>query len=202
MSLLRAFIAVEIPPEIHQAIEKQTASMRASLNKSLVRWVPTDNVHLTLKFLGDVSPTNLEMLAQMLNVEVSKHPVFEMEFGGLGAFPNPKRPRVIWIGIQAPTGLEALQHGIEAAAATLGYPPEKRPFSPHLTIGRVKKKGGSPGMQKIRAALEETQVGSLGTAMVTAVHLFKSDLKPTGAVYTKLFSAPLNNNPRPERNGV
>ncbi|MGB7874529.1 MAG: RNA 2',3'-cyclic phosphodiesterase [Anaerolineales bacterium] len=191
MSLLRAFIAVEIPPEIHQAIEKKTASIRATLNKSLVRWVPTGNVHLTLKFLGDVSPANLEMLAQMLNLEVSQHQVFEMEFGGLGAFPNLRRPSVIWIGIQAPAGLAALQHGIEAAAATLGYPAEKRPFSPHLTVGRVKQKVGSADMQKIRTALEETQVGSLGTARVTAVHLFKSDLKPTGAVYTRLNSAPL-----------
>jgi len=193
MSLLRAFIAVEIPPEVHQAIEVKTAPIRAALNKSLVRWVPTSNIHLTLKFLGDVSPANVEMLAQMLNVEVGQHQPFEMAFEGLGAFPNSKRPRVIWIGIQAPAGLEALQHGIEAATATLGYPPEKRPFSPHLTIGRVKQKVGSAGMQKIRSALEETRVGSLGSAQVTSVHLFKSDLKPTGAVYTRLFSALLKN---------
>ena len=193
MSLLRAFIAVEIPQEIHKAIENETAPLRAALNKSLVRWVPTDNMHLTLKFLGDVSPTNLEMLEQMLSVEVSQHRAFELRFGGLGAFPNPKRPRVIWIGIQAPAGLEALQHCIEAAAATLGYPNEKRPFSPHLTVGRVKQKVGSAGMQKIRAVLEETKIGSLGTTQVTAVHLFKSDLKPTGAEYTRLFSAPLKN---------
>ena len=193
MSLLRAFIAVEIPSEIHQAIENKTASIQAALNPSLVRWVPSSNVHLTLKFLGDVSPANLELLSQMFSVEVGQHQAFEMTFGGLGAFPNPKRPRVIWIGIQAPAGLEALQHGIEAATATLGYPVEKRPFSPHLTIGRIKQNVSSTGMQKIRAALEETQVGSLGTMRVAAVHLFKSDLKPSGAVYTRLFSAPLKN---------
>ena len=193
MSLLRAFIAVEIPSGIHQAIENKTASIQAALNPSLVRWVPSSNVHLTLKFLGDVSPTNVELLSQMLSVEVSQHQTFEMTFEGLGAFPNPKRPRVIWIGIQAPAGLEALQHGIEAATATLGYPVEKRPFSPHLTIGRIKQKVSSTGMQKIRAALEETQVGSLGSTRVSAIHLFKSDLKPSGAVYTRLFSAPLKN---------
>jgi RNA 2',3'-cyclic 3'-phosphodiesterase len=191
MSLLRAFIAVEIPFEIHQAIENKTAHIRAALNSSLVRWVPSSNIHLTLKFLGDISPANVELLSQMLSVEVSQHQALEIRFGGLGAFPNPKQPRVIWIGIQAPAGLEALQHGIEAATATLGYPVEKRPFSPHLTIGRVKQNVSSTGMQKIRTALEETQVGSLGTMRVTAVHLFKSDLKPTGAVYTRLFSAPL-----------
>lgn len=191
MSLLRAFIAIEIPTGIHQAIEKKTASIRATLNASLVRWAPAENVHLTLKFLGDISPANLEMLGQMLSAEVSQHRTFEMEFGGLGAFPNPKRPRVIWIGIQAPAGLDALQHGIGAATATLGYPNEQRPFSPHLTIGRVKQNVGSAGIQQIRTALDETKVGSLGTVQVSAVHLFKSDLKPTGAVYTRLFSAPL-----------
>jgi RNA 2',3'-cyclic 3'-phosphodiesterase len=191
MSLLRAFIAVEIPPEIHKAIEKKTAPLRAALGSSIVRWVPSDNIHLTLKFLGDISPANVDMLSQMLNVEVSQHSVFELKFGGLGAFPNPKRPRVIWIGIQAPAGLEALQHGIEAATATLGYPGEARPFSPHLTIGRVKQTAGPAGVQKIRTALEEAKVGALGTTQVTTVHLFKSDLKPSGAVYARLFSAPL-----------
>ncbi|MBN1450884.1 MAG: RNA 2',3'-cyclic phosphodiesterase [Anaerolineales bacterium] len=191
MSLLRAFIAVEIPPEIHQAIESETAPLRVALDASLVRWVPTDNIHLTLKFLGDVSPANVEMLSQMLSMEVSQHSTFVLKFGGLGAFPNPKRPRVIWIGIQAPAGLEALQHGIEAAAATLGYPSEERPFSPHLTIGRIKQNAGSAGVQKIRNALEQTKVGALGTTQVSAVHLLKSDLKPSGAVYTRLFSAPL-----------
>lgn len=191
MSLLRAFIAVEIPPAIHQAIEKQAAPIRSGLDSSLVRWVPVENIHLTLKFLGDVSPANLDLLEQMLCAEVGQHRAFDLGFGGLGAFPNPKRPRVIWIGIQAPAGLEALQHGIEAATATLGYPDEQRPFSPHLTIGRVKQNIASADMQKIRAALESSKVGSLGTTRVSAVHLFKSDLKPSGSVYTRLFSAPL-----------
>lgn len=193
MSLLRAFIAVEIPSEIHQAIKKETASLQRAIPASLVRWVPTSNMHLTLKFLGDISPANLDLLTNMLGVEASQHPIFEIQFGGLGVFPNPKRPRVVWIGIQAPGELDALQHGIEAAAAKLGYPAEARPFSPHLTIGRVKQNISSTDIQKIRIALEGTKVGSLGSAQVTAVHLFKSDLKPTGAVYTHLFSALLKN---------
>lgn len=193
MGLLRAFIAVEIPPEIYRAIESKTAPLRGALNSSLVRWLPTGNIHLTLKFLGKISPANLEILAQMLKVEVSQHPAFAIQFEGLGAFPNPKRPRVIWIGIQAPNGFKSLRHGIEAATVKLGCPPEKRPFSPHLTIGRVKQNAGLTGIQKIRNALEETKIGSLGSAHVTAVHIFNSDLKPTGAVYTRLHSAPLKN---------
>jgi len=193
MSLLRAFIAVEIPQEIHKAIGNETAPLRAALNKSLVRWVPTENMHLTLKFLGDTSPVNVDLLAQMLSVEAGQHPAFEIQFRGLGVFPNPKRPHVIWIGIQAPEELAALQRGIEAAADKLGYPPEKRSFSPHLTIGRVKQNINSGGMQKVRAALEGIKVGTLGAAPVNAVHLFKSDLKPSGAVYTCLHSALLRN---------
>jgi 2'-5' RNA ligase len=191
MSLLRAFIAVEIPPVIHKAIDRKTTPLRDALNSSLVRWVSTSNIHLTLKFLGDVSPANVEMLSQMIGAEADQHKNFTIKFGGLGAFPNPRRPRVIWVGMQAPGELEALHTGIEAAAAKLGYPAEKRPFSPHLTIGRVKRNAGSAGAQKIRQVLEGTQIGSLGSAPITDVHLFKSDLKPTGAVYTKLHSAPL-----------
>ena len=191
MSLLRAFIAVEIPTKIHKEIESQTAPLRDSLNASLVRWVPTGNIHLTLKFLGDISSANVEKLIQNISAEASQHPAFEIQFRGLGVFPNPKRPRVLWIGIQAPAGLEALQSQLEAATAKLGYPVEKRPFSPHLTIGRVKQPVSLADIQRIRTALEETQVGALGSTTVNAVHLFKSELKPTGAVYTRLHSAPL-----------
>lgn len=189
MSLLRAFIAVEIPPEIHNAIEYHTSSLRGTLTTSIVRWVPTKNIHLTLKFLGDISPTNVDILAQMLSVEASQHSPFEIKLGGLGAFPNLKRPRVIWIGIQAPQALGSLQRGIEAASATVGYPPENRPFSPHLTIGRVKKNIDSTGIQKIRNTITKTKIGPLGISQVNAVHLFKSELKPTGAVYSRLHAA-------------
>jgi len=193
MSLLRTFIAIEIPQNIHTAIDRQTAALKAALGSSLVRWVPTENIHLTLKFLGEVSPANVEMLAQMLTMEASQQQPFEMRFEGLGAYPNFRHPRVLWIGIQAPAGLEGLQHGIEAASARLGYAGENRTFSPHLTIGRVRQTVQGEAMQTIRAALEGTQVGALGTAQVTNLTLFKSELKPTGAVYTRLFSAPLGN---------
>jgi 2'-5' RNA ligase len=114
-----------------------------------------------------------------------------MQIGGLGSFPTPRRARVIWIGIQAPAAFENLQRGIEFAAARLGYEPETRPFSPHLTIGRVRQQVSASDQQQVRAALERTQVGDLGAAEISTVHLFKSDLQPTGSIYTRLFSAPL-----------
>jgi 2'-5' RNA ligase len=109
----------------------------------------------------------------------------------LGSFPSLKRPRVIYIGIQAPAVLESLQRGIESASRRLGYESEERGFSPHLTIGRVKQNVTSVEQQVIRRGLEETKIDSLGTARVDSVQLFKSDLRPTGSVYTRLYSASL-----------
>jgi len=193
MTLLRAFIAVEIPLPIRQAIYSQTESLRGTLGPGLVRWVPLENLHLTLKFLGDVSPTNVGILSQMLTAETMNCRPFTLHVEGFGAFPTARRARVLWVGIQAPAALASLQRGLESAAARLGYEEEARPFSPHLTVGRVKQPLSAGDQQKVRAALEKAQVGALGSADVTAIHLFKSDLKPSGAEYTRLFSAPLKN---------
>ncbi len=190
MGLLRTFIAVDIPPGIQQAIQQHVDYLRKAIGDP-VRWVPVQNIHLTLKFLGDVSPSNVDVLTQMLRAEADSCPSFDISVGGLGSFPNSKRPRVLFIGTHAPAGLEALQHGIESAAARLGYEPDLRPFSPHLTIGRVRDTASAADLQRIRKTLEEIKIDSLGTARVDSVHLYKSDLKPGGSVYTKLFSAPL-----------
>src|ERR1041385_7618772 len=190
MSLLRAFIAVELPLEVRESVYKATAKWRKEIGQ-LVRWVPIENMHLTLKFLGDVAPSNVELLSQMLRAEADLFNCFELHLTGLSSFPNLKRPRVIYIGIHAPAALESLQHGIESASRRLGYESEERGFSPHLTVGRVKQNITATEQQAIRHALESTKIDSLGTAKVDSVQLFKSDLRPTGSVYTRLFSAPL-----------
>jgi RNA 2',3'-cyclic 3'-phosphodiesterase len=192
MSLQRAFIAIELPVLVQDAIQNQTDSLRDALDSSLVRWVASHNVHLTLKFLGDVSPANIELLKQMLKREADQHPPFEMRISGIGSFPTSRRPRVIWVGFNAPAILESLQRGIESAAARLGYEAEERAFSPHLTIGRVRQNLPSTGLQRIRAALEETTVSDLGIIKIDSVHLYKSDLQPAGPIYTNLFTASLN----------
>ena len=190
MGLLRAFIAVEIPSAIREAVSKAIAPLQIGIGP-LVRWVPMQNMHLTLKFLGDISPANVEMLSQLLRAEAALFQCFDLHLGGLGSFPNIKRPRVIYIGIQAPAALDALQRGIAAATWRLGYESDERGFSAHLTIGRVKQHISAREQQTIRRALEETRIDSLGTARVDSVHLYKSDLKPAGSVYTRLYSAPL-----------
>lgn len=194
MSLLRAFIAVEIPATIQQAIHQATSTVRGE-TESLIRWVPPENIHLTLKFLGDITPASVEILTEMLCVEADTCPAFDIHVSGLGSFPSLKRARVIYIGIQAPAELEALVRGIESASRRLGYESDANGghgFSPHLTIGRVNQKTSAVEGQKIRRALEAAKIDSLGATRVDSVQLYKSELKPSGSVYMKLYSAPLN----------
>jgi len=192
MSLLRVFIAIELPTHVCDAIQKQTARLREALGSDFVRWVPTQNMHLTLKFLGDTSSSYLDFLKQMLIREADSCPQFDLQLGGLGAFPNSRKPRLIWIGIHAPSNLASLQKNIEAGTTRLGYEQEERAFSPHLTIGRARQNVSPTDLQKIRVALDAIQLGNIGIARVDSIHLFKSDLQPGGSIYTKLFSAPLS----------
>ena len=190
MSRLRAFIAVELPLEIRQNVQRATSSLRRDTGP-LIRWVALENMHLTLKFLGDIPSENVEVLTELTVAQADSFNSFDIHLSGIGAFPGPKRPRVIYIGIQAPAALEAFQRQMESETRRLGYTPEERAFAPHLTIGRVRPQVSADEQQRIRRALEESTIDSPGTARVNSVHLYKSDLKPNGPVYTKLFSAHL-----------
>ncbi len=193
MSVIRAFIAIELSSEIHHRLDQVSKQLKDQLVNMPVRWVPGQNIHLTLKFLGDVSIANLDMLTKILESTVSAHHSFEISAGGLGAFPKIHQPRVIWIGLEVPPELIAIQHSLELETARVGYPREERPFSPHLTLGRVSRNVSVVETQTIARALEATKVGFLGVTRVMAINLFRSDLNPDGAVYTRIYSAPLAN---------
>lgn len=193
MSLLRAFIAIDIPPEIRQAISSQTASLRKETFHA-ARWVDVKNIHLTLKFLGEISGANLDLLTRTLRAECEQTAPFTVSVKGLGCFPNLRRPRVAWIGLAAPPKLNRLQRQVESAAARLGYPPDDKPFSPHLTIGRVREQASPIELQTLRSLLEQTTIPSLGAFTIEEIHLYKSDLKPEGPDYTRLATARLKGN--------
>lgn len=190
-AVIRAFIAIDLSAEIRNELDRVISELRHRLEGAQVRWVSTDSIHLTLKFLGDVSVSNIEVLKNMLLVQVAQHKSFEISVGELGAFPSAHRPRVVWVGVQAPAELSQIQHGIETETARLGYKAEDRGFSPHLTLGRVSRNASSTDARRIGEVLDAYKVGFLGVTRVKGVHLYKSDLQPGGAVYTRLFTAPL-----------
>jgi 2'-5' RNA ligase len=187
MPVIRAFIAIDLPLHIQQQLAVILEQLRKP-EATAVRWVPAQNIHLTIKFLGDVSPANLEILTRILKAEVSRYRPFEIQIGGLGAFPSVRRPRVIWVGVEAPPTLQSLQRSIETETVRLGYPVEERPFSPHLTLGRVAHNASPDEVRKVADGLVNMKVGDLGKATIDHVRLFRSDLQPGGAVYTPLFT--------------
>lgn len=188
---LRAFIAIDLPDQLQVALEKQITHLRQPLGDELIRWVSTQNMHLTLKFLGTIAASHLEFLKQIITQTAESHNQFDMQISGIGSFPNSKQARILWAGIHAPAELSSLQKSLETGTTRLGYEAEERPFSPHLTLGRVRQNIDPTGMQKIRTTLAAIQLGNIGSARVDSIHLYKSELHSSGSIYTKLFSAPL-----------
>jgi len=193
MTVVRSFIALEIPQPIQQRLGELIARLHARLPSSGgVRWVLVNNIHLTLVFLGDVSITSLSQLSRELRVECARHGPIEFSVGDLGAFPSLSRPRVIWTGIQGPPQLLALQAGIQQRLERLGYRSEEREFSPHLTLGRVHKSIAPAEVRQVGQAVQAEKVGFLGTVLASEVLLMRSDLHPGGPVYTIMDQAPLS----------
>jgi 2'-5' RNA ligase len=191
MSVIRAFIAIDLSTDIQQRLDDVVQNYKTQLADIPIRWLAASNIHLTLKFLGDVSVSNLKILTEMIQAEISSHHQFEISVGGSGAFPNIRQPRIIWVGVEAPTELTAIKNGIEATTGRLGYTREERAFSPHLTLGRVSRNITSLEVKVITKVLETTRVGFLGATCIEKVHLYRSDLQPSGAVYTQIFSSSL-----------
>jgi 2'-5' RNA ligase len=193
MSVIRAFIAIDLSADIQRRLDEVAQNYKTQLTNIPIRWVAAKNIHLTLIFLGDVSLSNLDILTDMIQAEISGHRQFDISVGGSGTFPSIRQPRIIWIGVEAPPELTAIQNGIEAITGRLGYVRDERPFSPHLTLGRVARNATSQDIKAISKALETNKVGFLGATCVEKVHLYRSDLQPTGAVYTQIFSSSLKN---------
>ncbi|NLG72551.1 MAG: RNA 2',3'-cyclic phosphodiesterase [Chloroflexi bacterium] len=194
MGVIRAFIAISISPEILHRLQGVTQQLKDRLEDVPVRWVPVENMHLTLKFLGDVSEANVERIKEILEKVGRNCSPFEISVGELGAFPSLRRPRVIWAGVKAPPELKALQRSIDTETARLGYAREEREFSPHLTLGRASRNATPADSHRIGEVLASVKVGFLGVTRVDAVNLYRSDLRPQGSVYTCLASTVFQRN--------
>ncbi len=185
---IRTFVAIELSSQLQQALWRLIADLKEPAGPA-IRWVTPHNIHLTLKFLGYVSPTNLSTLVNAIDAEALRHKPFELTIGTLGAFPNKNRPRIVWVGVQAPAVLNELQHGLDRETNRLGYPSDDRGFSPHLTLGRTSQHANATESKQIADAINTTVVGEIGRVSVESLRLFRSDLQPGGAIYTSLHSA-------------
>jgi 2'-5' RNA ligase len=184
---IRTFIAVEIPENIISGIRDLQQDLKAYGVD--IRWIRPENIHLTLKFLGDVQAADMDRIIKAIIGTAEGGSPISLQAKGIGVFPGVKRPRVLWVGLTGQLELlSSLQKTLDANLKGIGFPPEKRPFKGHLTIGRIKTKMNS----KIFVdALMDFRSFESETFVADRIVLFKSELKPNGAVYTNLASATL-----------
>jgi 2'-5' RNA ligase len=191
MPTVRAFIAIQLHTDVLARIGQVQDQLKREVPPGVVRWVRPGGIHLTLKFLGEVPTTAVGDISVAMKGACGPHAPFALSIGGMGCFPNPYRPRVIWVGIDEPSGaLTRLQQDIERAVEPLGFPPEGRPFHPHLTLGRVKGRDRA-ALHTLGDRICSASV-DLGRMEVASVHLIRSQLLPGGAVYNDLAVAPLD----------
>lgn len=179
---MRLFVALEIPAAVRDNLATLVKDLRNSEPKA--RWVRPENLHVTLKFLGETPSEKLEDIRKALSAVHSEQPV-ELDFRGLGFFPDERRPRVVWAGVDASPNVQSLAASIDQALEKIGFPREDRPFTPHLTLARF----SSPRItEKLRAAMQQNMARESGLLKTNEFHLIESKLKPSGAEYTRLAS--------------
>lgn len=186
--MIRVFLAVELSSDVQEKL----ADLQQQLRKTLppINWVRPESIHLTLKFLGYVEPSVVPQLFAALEPIGKKQHVFSMDVQGVGVFPKVTHPRILWVGL---TGniqpLHEVVLEIEAALEGLGFPPEEKPFHPHLTLARIKRENTHVGsVLRQEKILEDNQ--HLGSLAVDKITLFQSDLDASGAKHTPLGTVP------------
>lgn len=188
MEQIRSFIAIELPSEVKAELASLEKRLKAGRH-TFMKWVDPESIHLTLKFLGNVAPTAVPQIIEYVTGAAQSVPRLHLQLGELGAFPNLKRPQVVWVGVGGEVEkLATLQRDIDAALSPLGFPPESRSFSPHLTLGRLRERV-SPGEREGFAQLiSSVEFKASLSFEVTDIKLMKSQLTPRGAVYSQLAS--------------
>ncbi|MBI5074138.1 MAG: RNA 2',3'-cyclic phosphodiesterase [Nitrospirae bacterium] len=183
---IRCFVAVNLPDRIRRSLADLIAGLRKT--GADVAWVQAERIHLTLKFLGNTDSAMIPEITERLSKKLSHYNAFYIKIGGVGCFPSEKRPRVFWVGIEHSAVLNSIRKDMDAEFAQLGFAPEERPFSPHLTIGRVRSLRGIGEMLR---SFAEHRGTDLGAVEVKSIHIMKSDLKPAGAEHTSIAEIPM-----------
>jgi 2'-5' RNA ligase len=180
--MVRTFIAVELPPQIKHELEGLIERLNCRKNAQL-RWVPIKNIHLTLKFIGEIEANKVPLIINKITGVVNKFDAFDIKIGGLGAFPRLQKPRVLWVGCDLPGAGFALQREMEESLVPLGIAKENRRFHPHLTLARVSKYARGEDIKQISDLILKFQMTKSWKLRVDQVKLFRSDLLPGGAQY-------------------
>lgn len=191
MEQVRAFIAIELP---QAAIEGLSAlrEMVQPREHPFVKWVDPGGIHLTLTFLGNVPQERVPRIAAAMEEGASGASPLRLHLGGMGAFPNLRRPRVVWVAVEGDVDrLAALKKGIDQALVPLGFRPEARPFTPHLTLGRVREGATPAEQQRLGQVVSGTEYRVDVSMEVGEVSLMRSRLTPAGAIYSRLAAVAL-----------
>ncbi|MFQ5946030.1 MAG: RNA 2',3'-cyclic phosphodiesterase [Anaerolineae bacterium] len=184
-------MAIELSPELKQTLSSIQEALRAQLHDGSVGWVRPEGVHLTLKFLGEVARDRIPEIGLEIEAAARDADRFKVFLQDLGGFPSVRSPRVVWVGVREPTGtLAQIQKRIETELESAGFPRENRPFSPHLTIGRVRGQATEP-RRRLGRVLEASALAPEGEMEIEKISLMRSQLHPSGARYTQLAEAKL-----------
>jgi len=186
--LIRSFFAIPISPDCKQKIDTIEQELKNFL-PSTIRWVTYNNLHVTLKFLGEFDSKLIPKIYKLIKIGLSPIRQFDLTFQNLGVFPNNLKPKVVWVGLVYPIQLLNIFQVIENAAYELGFPKEDRGFSPHVTIGRVNNDASHQAM--IGAKINNLKVGEICLSHADRVVFYQSTLTPGGPVYSELLQLPL-----------
>ena len=190
MEQIRSFIAIELPQQLK--LELNRLQDRLQTDRPRVKWVAAEGMHLTLKFLGNVPASNIDAVTRFMTQSAAKASPFQLEVGGLGAFPNLKRVQVVWVGLGGDLDeLKKLQQSLETGLEPLGFAVEKRSFSPHLTLARLGNESTPAERQHLGELIAATDFASHSTIQVNSVVLMRSQLTPRGAIYSRMAAAKL-----------
>lgn len=182
--MIRSFISVELPPKIKNELKRLLEHFKGLAGK--ISWVRPEGIHITLKFLGDIPESQVEPIKEKLEGLAAVYRAFPLGITDMGAFPNTTYPRVIWVGLQDESeALLKIQNHLDSELQDLGFSPEERSFSPHITLGRVKSlQSKGEFLRKIHTLPDLSEK----SFMADRIHLMKSQLSPAGAIYTELAS--------------
>jgi 2'-5' RNA ligase len=191
MEQVRCFIAIELPDEIKAGLFQLQAQLKSG-NQPWVKWVDPYSTHLTLKFLGSVAVDRIGEITGAMEGAVQGASPFPLEVKGLGVFPNLRRVQVAWVGVSGEVDkLARLQQRIESNLARLGFAPELRPFTPHLTLARLREQASPDERQRFGQLIADTKFEAAYSFQVDAINLMRSQLTREGAIYSQISSVQL-----------